>query len=174
MTEDVTLRNRCGRRAWLVAGAFVVALATAGTATASGGLSISHAPTIGPGTKVSENSSTDRTAPGGDNVGQGCFNDVEYWRLPLTAGDQVKITGSEMISARGFLLAIFTPATTDKNIASASSVAHGYPAEHLLRFAVSSTGVYPLAAGPNCYNGTDGPYTFVVTISHHKAAAKSR
>ncbi len=135
---------------------------------ASGGLSIRAAPTISPGTTVSENSSIDRTAPGGDSVGQGCFNDVEYWRLPLTAGDRVEIKGSETNAARGYLIAVFAPAATDKNVAYASSVAHGFAALRPVRFTASATGVYPLVAGPNCYNGTDGSYTFVVTVSHHK------
>jgi len=44
--------------------------------------------------KVSENSQVDKTAPGGDAVGQGCFNNVEYWKLPLKAGDKVEIKGN--------------------------------------------------------------------------------
>jgi hypothetical protein len=144
----------------------VVSLTTAGIATASGGRSISGAPTIRPGAKVSENSSVDVTASGGDSVGQGCFNDVEYWRLPLTAGDKVEIKGTETGGARGFLIAFFGPQTTDKNVAAASSVAHGYTARGAVRFTASSTGVYPVVAGPNCYNGTDGQYTFVVTVKH--------
>jgi hypothetical protein len=146
----------------------VAALATAGAATASGGLSIAHAPLISPGAKVAENSQVDNTAPGGDAVGQGCFNDVEYWRIRLTAGDKLEIKGNETVAARGFLIAFFAPGTTDKTVASATSVAHGFPAERVLRFTAKATGVYPLVAGPNCYNGTDGPYTFVVTVTHRK------
>jgi hypothetical protein len=26
--------------------------------------------------------------------------------------------------------------------------------------------MYPVVAGPNCYNGTDGPFTFVITVRH--------
>jgi hypothetical protein len=147
-------------------GAVVVALTTVGVAAASGGLSIAHAPLITPGAKLSENSQVDKTAPGGDAVGQGCFNDVEYWKLPLKAGDKVVIRGTESIAARGFLIAVFAPKTTDKNVASATSFAHGFTADHAVRFKVSTTGAYPLVAGPNCYNGTDGPYTFVVTVTH--------
>jgi hypothetical protein len=141
-------------------------MASAGAAMASGGLSISHAPMISAGTKVVENSQLDKTAPGGDAVGQGCFNDVEYWRIQLKAGDRVEVKGTETISARGFLLAFFAPGTTDKKVAFATSAAHGYPAEHVLRFTAKATGVYPVVAGPNCYNGTDGPYTFVVSVTH--------
>ena len=115
---------------------------------------------------MTENSQIDQTAPGGDSVGQGCFVDVEYWRLPLTAGDHVVIKGTETSPGRGFQVALFPPGTTDKNVASASSVAHGYVAERLLKFTARSTGVYPVIAGPNCYNGTEGPFTFVVTVSH--------
>ena len=53
-----------------------------------------HAPLISPGAKVSEDSQVDPTAPGGDAVGQGCFNDVEYWRIQLRAGDKVEVKGS--------------------------------------------------------------------------------
>jgi hypothetical protein len=162
--KDVTHTNRYA----CLFGVLVVALAAAGAATASGGRSIRSAPTISPGTNVSENSAVDETAPGGDNVGQGCFIDVEYWRLPLTAGDRVEIKGKETSPGRGFLLAVFPPGTTDKNVARASSVAHGYTAERPLRFTVRSTGVYPVTAGPNCYNGTEGMFTFVVTVSHKK------
>jgi hypothetical protein len=155
-------------RAWLIAASavFAVALPTAGVAMASGGLSISHAPMISPGTKVSEDSQVDRTAPGGDAVGQGCFNDVEYWRIQLKAGDKVEVKGTESIAARGYLIAFFAPGTTDKKIAFATSVAHGFTGEHAVRFTAKTTGVYPIVAGPNCYNGTDGPYTFVVTVKH--------
>ena len=148
--------------------ALVVAATAAGAATASGGLSIARAPTITPGTKMSENSQIDKTAPGGDAVGQGCFNNVEYWKLPLKAGDKVEIKGSETIAARGFLIALFAPGTTDKNVSFATSVAHGFTGEHAVRFTAKTTGVYPLIAGPNCYNGTDGPYTFVVSVRHRK------
>jgi hypothetical protein len=152
-------------RVWLIV-ASVVALATAGAAMANGGLSIARAPMISPGVKVSENSQIDRTAPGGDALGQGCFNNVEYWRIRLLAGDKVEVKGQETIAARGFLIAFFAPGTTDKNVAFASSVAHGFTGEHAVRFTVKTTGVYPLVAGPNCYNGTDGPYTFVVSVKH--------
>jgi hypothetical protein len=134
---------------------------------ASGGLSIAHAPMISPGTKMSENSQVDPTAPGGDAVGQGCFNDVEYWRIQLRTGDKVEVKGTETIAARGFLIAFFAPGTTDKKVAFATSVAHGFTGEHAVRFSAKATGIYPVVAGPNCYNGTDGPYTFVVTVSHH-------
>jgi len=116
---------------------------------------------------VSEDSQVDRTAPGGDAVGQGCFNDVEYWRIQLKAGDKVEVKGTESIAARGYLIAFFAPGMTDKKVAFATSVAHGFTAEHAVRFTAKATGVYPIVAGPNCYNGTDGPYTFVVTVSHH-------
>ena len=155
-------------RAWLIAATagFVATAIGAGAAMATGGLSIAHAPMIRPGANVSENSSIDQTASGGDAVGQGCFNDVEYWKLPLKTGDKVEIKGSEMTSARGYLIAFFAPGTRDKSVASASSVAHGFPAEHLVRFTAKSTGVYPIVAGPNCYNGTDGAFTFVITVRH--------
>jgi hypothetical protein len=145
---------------------FAAAAIAAGAALASGGRSISHAPAISTGTQVSEDSQVDQTAPGGDAVGQGCFNDVEYWKVPLKAGDKVQIKGSETIAARGYLIALFAPGTTDKTIANAVSVAHGYPAEHLVRFTAKTTGTYPVVAGPNCYNGTDGPFTFVITVRH--------
>jgi hypothetical protein len=156
-------------RACLIAAfaVFVAAATATGVAAASGGLSIAHAPMISAGAKVSENSQVDPTAPGGDAVGQGCFNDVEYWRIQLRAGDKVEVKGTETIAARGFLVAFFAPGTTDKKIASATSVAHGFTGEHSMRFRAKATGVYPIAAGPNCYNGTDGPYTFVVTVTHH-------
>ena len=155
-------------RVWLIAACavFVATSTAAGTAMASGGLSIAHAPMISPGTKVSENSQIDKTAPGGDAVGQGCFNNVEYWRIQLRAGDKVEIKGTETVAARGFLIAFFAPGTTDKKVAFATSAAHGYPAEHAVRFTAKATGVYPVVAGPNCYNGTDGPYTFVVSVKH--------
>jgi hypothetical protein len=156
-------------RGWLIAvfAVFVAASTAAGVALASGGLSISHAPMISAGVTVSENSQVDPTAPGGDAVGQGCFNDVEYWRIQLRAGDKVEVRGTETIAARDFLIAFFAPGTTDKKIAFATSVAHGFTGEHAVRFTAKATGIYPIVAGPNCYNGTDGPYTFVITVSHH-------
>jgi hypothetical protein len=155
------------RGSLIAASAVLVAASTAaGAALASGGLSISRAPMISAGAKVSENSQVDPTASGGDAVGQGCFNDVEYWRIQLRGGDKVEVKGTETIAARGFLIAFFAPGTTDKKIASATSVAHGFTGEHAVRFTAKATGVYPIVAGPNCYNGTDGPYTFVVSVRH--------
>jgi len=163
VVDDVTP----GKRAWLAAVA-AVALTAPSVAMASGALSIAASSKIAPGAKVSEDSAHDQTALGGNSVGQGCFNDVEYWRLPLTAGDQVEIDGKGTVGANGFLIAVFPPTTTDKNIARASSVAHGFPDMRPVKFTARSTGVFPVVAGPNCYNGTDGPFTFVVTLKHRR------
>ena len=43
---------------------------------------------------------------------------------------------------------------------------YGLPLSKALEFTAPSTGTYPVAAGPNCYNGADGPFAFAVTVTH--------
>ena len=40
------------------------------------------------------------------------------------------------------------------------------PLSKALEFTAPSTGTYPVAAGPNCYNGADGPFAFAVSVTH--------
>jgi hypothetical protein len=148
----------------------VLALATAGalvaatSAVAGGGTSISRAASVTLGAQESENTATDPTASGANGVGisSGCFTDLEYWSVTLQAGDAVTISAQTLGSAYNFQVAVFPPGTTDANISSATAVKSGFPSEAPFKFTAPLSGRYPIAVGPNCYNGADGPFSFML------------
>jgi hypothetical protein len=149
-----------------------VGLIAVGGATASGGTSIAGAPLVQSGVQESANTVTDATSQGSEGIGRtsGCWTDLEYWRLPLVAGDDVLITGGAVSPGANLEIAVFPPGTTNANIANASAVGDGLPLGRGLHFTASSTGTYPVVAGPTCYDGTDGPFDFVVTVTHTAAS----
>jgi hypothetical protein len=148
------------------------ALLAAGGAAASGGTSIANAPLVQPGVQESGNTMTDATSQGSEGIGRlsGCWNDLEYWRLALTAGDDVQISGHAVSPGANLEIAVFPPGTTSANIANAAAVGDGLPPSRALHFTATSTGSYPLVAGPNCYDGTDGPFDFIVAVTHNAAS----
>ncbi len=150
-----------------VALALGCALVATGEALAAGGTSIAAAPVIQSGVQQAMNSSSDATvlgSKGSQNVG--CWIDYEYWRLPLTAGDQVAIGGILEGLSTNFEVGIFPPGTTDASIVNAKAVTTGFPNPgHMVRFTAGSSGTYVLLSGPNCYNGNDGPFAFTVTVT---------
>jgi len=158
------------RRAWrlgLFSAAAAFALILAGAASAGGSTSIATAPIVVPGAQESENTATDPTSQGAEGIGiaSGCWDDLEYWRLPLGAGEKVVITGTTSGSGFNFQLAVFPPGTTSANISGATAVKSGFPSQAPMRFTAPTTGTYPVVTGPNCYNGADGPFTFVAAVS---------
>jgi hypothetical protein len=152
----------------VVALGFATALTFAAAAGAAGGTSIAAAPSIQPGVQQIANTALDSTSPGDEGIGQlsGCWHDLEWWRVSLTAGDDVVIKGGATDSGENLLVAVFPPGTTAANVGKAKAVRYGLPLSKALEFTAPSTGAYPVAAGPNCYNGTDGPFAFAVTVTH--------
>ena len=152
----------------LFASALLAALVAAGPAVAGGGKSIASAPVLRPGVEVSGDTSTDETGDGsiGSDESQGCWNDVEYWRLGLAAGDQVLIKGTAVSPAHHFGIGFFPAGTTDRNLGKAIAVVSSFPSRGTIRFTARSSGTHVLVIGPTCYNATDGPYKFVVTVRH--------
>jgi hypothetical protein len=142
-------------------------------ALASGGTSISGAPPIRIGVEETTNTQTDATVAGTDGSEKtGCWKDFTYWRLQLTAGDQVSMKGRAN-GASGFLVGVFPAGTTDANIRTTEAIAQGkVPNSGPLRFTAGSTGTYPVTVGPNCHDGEDGEFVFTVTVEH--SAAKAR
>jgi len=159
-------------RAGLVLLALAAALVPAGAAAAAGGTSIAAAPVVRAGAEAAGDTANDSTADGsiGSEVSPGCWNDVEYWRLRLAAGDEVSIRGTASSPAWHFGLGIFPAGTTDRSLAKAVAVTSTFPKHDSIRFTARTAGTYPLVIGPRCYNGVDGPYTFVVTVRHKPAA----
>jgi hypothetical protein len=157
----------------VVASAVVVGLAAPAGALAAGGTTIASAPMVAPGATVSANSATDPTAVGDDGVGfeSGCWDAVEYWKLPLTAGDAVTISVTIGVPTYNLEIGVFPSGTNDKSLANAKSIKTGLPTDKVpLTFTAPLTGTYALAAGPNCYNGAGGPFTFQVAVAHHAVA----
>ena len=95
------------------------ALAFASAAGAAGGTSIAAAPSIQPGVQQTANTALDSTSPGDEGIGQlsGCWHDLEWWRVSLTAGDDVVIKGGATDSGENLLVAVFPPGTTSANVA---------------------------------------------------------
>ncbi len=160
-------RKRRLRRLGLLAPAAAFALILPGAASAAGSTSIATAPLVVPGAQESENTATDPTSQGAEGIGiaSGCWDDLEYWRLPLRAGEKVVITGKTSGSGFNFQLAVFPPGTTNANISGATAVKSGFPSQLPMRFTAPTAGTYPVVTGPNCYNGADGPFSFVAAVS---------
>jgi hypothetical protein len=159
-------RARAGRHALPAALAAILALVATTAATAGGTTSISSAPTIQPGASESANTLTDQTSS--DDTGNGgCWTDHEYWKLPLTAGDQVVIKVDQISPSYNTELGVFPAGTTDANIRTASAVVSQLVVKGSISFTAFTTGTYPVVVGPNCYDGADGPFTFTVAVSHH-------
>jgi hypothetical protein len=147
-------------------------LVAAGAATAAGGSSIAAAPVVRPGVEASGNTASDSTADGsiGAELSPGCWNDVEYWRLRLAAGDVVSIKGTAASPSWHFGIGIFPAGTTDRSLSKAVAFTSTFPKHNPIRYTAHAAGTYPLAIGPTCYNSSDGPYTFTVTVQHKPAA----
>ena len=113
------------------------------------------------------------TPDNGVGLSSGCWTDLEYWRVPLTVGDNVMIEGGAVSPGDNLEIAVFPPGTTSKNIASAVAVKYGLPLSKAIQFTATATGTYPVVAGPTCYDGTDGPFDFTFTIKHGSGAVKA-
>jgi hypothetical protein len=152
----------------LFASALLAALVAVGPAAAAGGKSVASAPVLRAGVEAAGDTSTDETGDGsiGSDESQGCWNNVEYWRLVLSAGDEVLIKGSALSPAHHFGIGFFPASTTDRNLGKAVGVASSFPRRGPIRFKARSSGTHVLVIGPTCYNATDGPYKFVVTVRH--------
>jgi hypothetical protein len=152
----------------LLASALLAGLVAAGPAAAAGGKSIASAPVLRPGVEAAGDTSIDETGNGsiGSDESQGCWNDVEYWRVALAAGDQVLIKGAALSPAHHFGIGLFPAGTTDRNLAKAIAVVSAFPRRGPISFTARSSGTHVLVIGPTCYNATDGPYRFVITVRH--------
>jgi hypothetical protein len=148
------------------------ALVAAGAAAAAGGRSIAAAPLLRAGVEASGDTAGDSTGDGsiGSELSPGCWNDVEYWRLRLAAGDVVSIKGTAGSPSWHFGIGIFPAGTTDRNLSKAVAFTSTFPKRAPIRYTARAAGTYPLVIGPTCYNSSDGPYTFVVTVQHKPAA----
>jgi hypothetical protein len=140
----------------------------AGAAHAGGGASIASAPMVKLGAEQVQNTTSDPTATGnvGSGASLGCWNDHEFWRVPLAAGDAVILKGTSVSPGHSFSIAVFPAGTTDRNLGKSTAIVVGFPDRAAVRFTARSTGTYALVAGPNCYDGTDGTFKFSVTVRH--------
>jgi hypothetical protein len=144
------------------------ALVVVSGAAAAGGTSVATGPIVRAGIQQAADTASDPTSRHtvGSEESRGCWNDLEYWRLPLAAGDQVLIKASALSPAANFAVGIFPAGTTDRTIHNVAALLNAFPSGGPIQFTARATGTYPIVAGPNCYNGTDGPFTFVVTVRH--------
>ena len=144
------------------------ALVGASSATAGGGTSIAGAPMIRPGAQQTQNTQSDETAGGdvGSGASLGCWNDHEFWRIQLNAGDAVLLRGASVSPGRNFAVAFFPAGTTDRTLRKTTALIYGFPDRRAIRFTARTTGTYPIVTGPNCYDGTDGTFTFTITAKH--------
>ena len=158
----MTTSHRRGLAVFTIA--LLGALAAAGAASGAGGSTIASAPIVQPGVKETGNTMSDKTGSG--NVGQlGCWNDLEYYRVPLKAGDQVAVDGTATAPSNNFEIGLFPAGTTAKNIDSKSPAISEFPSRSTIRFDAKTTGTYVFVIGPGCYDATDGPYEFSLAVS---------
>ncbi|HEY3921329.1 MAG TPA: hypothetical protein VGL76_04360 [Gaiellaceae bacterium] len=144
-----------------------VALTTGGAALAAGGATISGAPIVKAGAAESGDTRVQATGDGsiGSDLSPGCWTDVQYWRLPLVAGDQIVVKGTATSPAYHFQVGLFPAGTTDKNINSKVAAVSVFPTRGTIRFNASKTGMYALVFGPGCYDSAEGPYNFTVSVT---------
>jgi hypothetical protein len=152
-----------------------VALAVVGASTASGGTSIERAPLVASGAKLSGDTTSDPTTPGDNGIGfdSGCWHDLEFWRLELGAGDAATFSGGGIDPGDNFELGVFPPGTIDATLARANSVKNGFPKQRAVVYDAVVPGTYILVAGPNCYNGVDGPFAITATVTRGAAPVKT-
>ena len=146
-----------------------------GAAAASGGTSIAKAPLLASAAKLSGDTTSDSTTPGDNGIGfdSGCWHDLEFWRLELGAGDAATFSGGGIDPGDNFELGVFPPGTIDATLARANSVKNGFPKQRPVVYDAVVPGTYVLVAGPNCYNGVDGPFGITVTVVHGAAPVKT-
>jgi hypothetical protein len=159
--------DACSRLVFAVL-AFACVLVVASGAAAGGGSSIAGAPMIRLGPQQTQNTQSDQTARGdvGSGASLGCWNDHEFWRVQLNAGDAVLLRGVSVSPGHNFAAGFFAPGTTDRNLGKAAALVYGFPDKRAIRFIARTSGTYPIVAGPNCYDGTDGGFKFTVTTKH--------
>jgi hypothetical protein len=153
------------RRLGFVVLTIALVLAGASTAAGGGGVSIAGAPMVRLGIQQTQNSQSDPTARGdvGSGDSLGCWNDHEFWRVQLNAGDAVLLRGLSVSPGHNFAVAFYPAGTTDRNLRKATALVYGFPDKGAIRFTARKTGTYPIVAGPNCYDGTDGTFKFTIT-----------
>ncbi|HEX4520414.1 MAG TPA: hypothetical protein VH063_12610 [Gaiellaceae bacterium] len=151
----------------LAAATALLAVAAAGaSAGGGGGTTIASAPAVSPGTQVTGDTATDPTAQASDSDVTGCWDDLEYWRVPLTVGDKVKVAGNALSPAYNTELGVFPVGTTDASIHTTAAIKTVLLSHVPMTFTATATGSYPIVVGPNCYNGVDGPFDFTVSVTH--------
>ena len=98
----------------------------------------------------------------GSSASIGCWNNHQFWRVQLAAGDAVLLKGVSVSPGHNFAVAVFPAGTTDRNLGRATALIYGFPDKRAIRFTVRTAGLYPIVTGPNCYDGTDGTFKFTV------------
>jgi hypothetical protein len=157
-----------------VLGVVVVAVVVVAGAFASGGSSISAAPTIAIGQQQFGNTASDS-----GHKSYGCSDTLHsWWKLPTIAGDQVTVDFEGGV----YRIYAYSVDTTDFNVGSTqpsldTQINSNDKGEW--KFAAPVTGLMPLDfRNDNCYDEPpEGPYDFVVYIKHklvtHLTAATS-
>lgn len=125
------------------------------------------APAVSPGAAVSGNTATDPTAQQSDSDVTGCWDALEYWRVPLTVGDRVTVAGNTLSPAYNTELGVFPAGTTDTSIHATPAIKTVLLSHVPIEFTATATGSYPLVVGPNCYNGVEGPFNFTISVTHN-------
>ena len=155
------------KRPFALAAAVVAALTTASASLAGGGATIASAPIVKPGAAETGDTRVQATGDGsiGSDLSPGCWTDVQYWRLPLVAGDQIVVKGTATPPAYHFQVGLFPAGTTDRNIDSRVAAVSNFPTRGTIRFNAKTTGTYALVFGPGCYDPSEGPYNFTISVT---------
>ena len=168
-----------------VAGMVVLA-SSAASAADGGGTSVASASLVRPGVPEYGNTASGSVA---QPPNAQCNSNIQFWKIPLLAGDQVTVTGRAISPASNINVWFYPPGTTDASFSSGnfpnpdwSGSTNGGPTAggtlgQSIVFTVPATGVYPVLIG-QC-GGQDGPYEFEVSVkqaalySAHTGGAQS-
>jgi hypothetical protein len=121
---------------------------------------------VSPGAATTGNTASDPTAQASQSDVTGCWDDLEYWRVPLSVGDKVTVAGKALSPADNVELGVFPAGTTDSSIHATAAIKTVLLSHVPIEFTATATGSYPIVVGPNCYNGVDGPFNFTVSVVH--------
>lgn len=150
---------------------FGVAPVASATAGPAGSSSIATAQSLSLGEQVFGNTASDSGVLRSGAKLPGNWNDVEFWKVPLVAGDRLTVAFQATTPPNIPCYALFPGNTTDSTIADVSSLngvnGHDYECGTSTSiWAIASSGTYPLVTGTTGYGGSDGGFEFSIEVTH--------
>lgn len=151
--------------------AFYGVMPTFAASGTQGSASIASASILSSGDRIFGNTATDAAIVRSGSELPMNWNDVEYWKMPLLAGDRVTVTFEATTPPGNPCYALFPANTTDATISNATSV--NYVSGNNFDcgtstnvWVISSSGSYVFVTGTTAFGGADGGFEFSVAATH--------